>query len=99
MIFGGRDRLSNFGPFRYLLFIAKIFVNVGNADSGTDTLDSDVTETRQQALKQTNLPLLCRREITVPTLGAFRHILSVIPGEKAFTHTRPARADRDAAAP
>src|SRR6267154_2444618 len=58
MIFSRRNQLSNFRPLQYLLFIAQKFVNIGNADSRTNTLNPHVTKTWQQICEQANLPLV-----------------------------------------
>src|SRR6266852_9011264 len=63
MIFGRCDHLGNFRPLRCLLFVAKKFVNIGNTDSRTNTLNPHMTKTWQQILKQANLALVSRRKI------------------------------------
>ena len=79
--------MSPFWGFTDFFFIAKKFINVGNADSRTDTFDSDVIATPQHVFEQANLMLVGWSKIRVPTFRAVRHVLRAIPGEKRFTQS------------
>src|SRR5215468_2877913 len=53
------DQSSDFRRLRDLLDIAKIFINVGNPDSGTDMFDAHVVEALEHAPEQADLSLFC----------------------------------------
>src|SRR5580698_8943530 len=87
VILSGSDPLSNLRPLGNLLLVAKKFVDVGNADSRTDSLHPDVTDSWNQVLKQSNLALIAGREVGVPAFRAVRLISRTIPSEEGFTQS------------
>jgi hypothetical protein len=94
-VFGRGDQPGHLGPFRYLLLVAQILVEVGNADSGADPFDGDVVESLQEVVEEIKLPFVGWREVGVTALGAVRLVTGTIPGEKGFAQPRPRRNDRD----
>src|ERR1700733_101533 len=83
-ILGRRNELGDFGFLWNCLLVAKIFVNIGNTDSRTYALNSDMIESLQEIFEQANLPLIRRREIGMTALRTVGKILRTIPGEKRF---------------
>jgi len=58
---------------------------------------ADVTESRNEVLKQSNLAFIAGGEVGVSTLRTMRHISRTIPGEERFPQSRARRDDRDRA--
>src|SRR5208282_1982817 len=62
-IAGRTDQLGNGWVLRQLLYIAKIPINVGNADSRTDVFKADMLEMFKHVLQQPDLSFLGGRRI------------------------------------
>src|SRR5271166_3774517 len=85
------DQLGDVGVFRQLLDIAKISVNVGNADSGTDVFKADVLKALKHVLQQPDLSFVGRSKIRMTTFGAVSKIAVPIPGQEGFPESRTRR--------
>src|SRR5262249_60308124 len=64
------DQLSDFGRLRDMLDVAKVFINVGNSNSGTDMFDAHVVEALEHVPEQADLALFCRRKIRMTAFRA-----------------------------
>src|SRR5208283_1791909 len=82
------DQLGDVGILRQLLDIAKIAVNVGNADSRTDVFKAHVLKTLKHVLQQSYLSLVGWSKIRMTTFGAVSKIAVSIPSQKGFAQSR-----------
>jgi len=67
--------LSSIEILRYLLDIAKVFINVWNPNSGTDMFDADMVEVFEHVSEQADLPLIRWCKIRVTAFRAVRYVL------------------------
>src|SRR5208337_5331665 len=82
------DQLGNVGVLRQFLDIAKILVNVGNADSRTDVFKADVLKTLKHVLQQPDLSFVGWSEIRMSAFGAVSKIAVAIPSQKGLPQSR-----------
>src|SRR6267378_984423 len=75
--------------------VAKVFINVADPNSGTDTFDAYVVEPLEQVLKQVDLSLIRRSKICVTAFRTVSHVVGSIPGEKRFAQTSTGRDHTD----
>src|SRR5215510_1434128 len=68
------DQLSDFGRLRDMLDVAKVFINVGNSNSGTDLFDAHVVEALEHVPEHADLSLLRRGKIH---MTAFRAVSDI----------------------
>src|SRR5208283_4413377 len=85
------DQLGDVGILRQLLDIAKIAVNVGNADSRTDVFKAHVLKTLKHVLQQPDLSFVAGSKVRMTPFGAVRNIAVSIPGQEGFPESRTRR--------
>jgi hypothetical protein len=74
-IFRRSDQLSDFGRLRDMFNVAKIFINVGNSNSGTYMFDAYVVEAPEHVPEQADLSLIRRGKIR---MAAFRAVSDIM---------------------
>jgi len=77
-------KLGDVRAFRKMLNVAKIPVDMGNPDPGTDVLEAHVIEEIEHVFEQADLPLVGRSEIGMAALGAVCPVTDSIPREKGL---------------
>src|SRR5271165_3143045 len=82
------DQLGNVGVLRQFLDIAKVSVNVRNADARTDVFKADVLETLKHVLQEPDLPFVRGSKVRMTTFGAVSKIAVPIPGQEGFPEAR-----------